>query len=198
MAEGVIPMRLLLVLVLLGLMVFILPGCTTVGDSGSRSSILMPGMPGAERTAETAESMPADIPSSGSAEIIAPEKSSVFRGQTTGDNAPIKPASSAVTTLISKADQAQQQGDLGAAAATLERGLRIAPHNAKLWQRLAEVRLAQQRYQQAESMAKKSNSLARGDRRLLFTNWMTIANAREQRGDQAGKVKAQQEALKYQ
>ena len=188
-------MRLLRTLIIFSLMIFALQGCATGGVSGARTSILMPS---AEQTAETAESTPAEIPSSGSPEVIVPDKSSVFRGQTTGDNAPVKPTSTAVAALLSKADRAQQHGDLGAAAATLERGLRIAPHNARLWQRLAEVRLAQERYQQAESMAKKSNSLARGDRRLLFANWMTIATSREQRGDLAGKAKAQQEALKYQ
>lgn len=175
-----------------------LQGCASLPGSGDRVSDSTKGPTVFGRTVETAETTPADIPSSGSPEVIAPEKSTVFRGQTTGDNAPIKPASTAVTALLSKADRAQQLGDLGTAAATLERGLRIAPHDAKLWHRLARVRLAQERYQQAESMAKKSNSLARGDRKLLFANWMTIASSREQRNDLAGKAAAQKEARKYQ
>ena len=176
----------------------LLRGCVTGAAGYGRPEAQTDGPGITDRDYEQAESTPVDIPSSGSAEVITPEKSSVFRGQTSGDNAPVKPVSPAVVALLKQADQAQQHGDLDRAAASLERGLRIAPHDAGLWHRLARVRLAQERFQQAESMAKKSNSLARGNRRLLFANWMAIATAREQRGDLAGKAKAQQEALKYQ
>lgn len=53
-----------------------------------------------------------------------------------------------------------RQGRLDLAAATLERGLRIAPKDAMLWSQLAEVKLKQHQYQQARSLAEKSNSLA--------------------------------------
>ncbi len=53
-----------------------------------------------------------------------------------------------------------RQGRLDLAAATLERGLRIAPKDAMLWSQLAEVKLQQHHYQQARSLAEKSNSLA--------------------------------------
>jgi len=187
-----------LTLILFLLAVMLLNGCAT-GAAGSGRMETQTSGPGViAQDYELAESSPADIPSTGSPEAITPEKSSVFRGQTSGDNAPLRPVSPAVVALLKQADQAQLHGDLARAAASLERGLRIAPHDAGLWHRLAKVRLAQERFQQAESMAKKSNSLARGDRRLLFANWMAIATSREQRGDLAGKAKAQQEALKYQ
>lgn len=172
--------------------------CTTSGGTGYRTTATTAGSVGMNRSAEAAETAGAEIPASGSPEAITPEKSSVFRGQSSGDNAPVKPASTAVVALLDKAGQAQKHGDLGTAAATLERGLRIAPHDARLWNRLAQVRVEQERYHQAESMAKKSNSLARGNRRLLYANWMTIATAREQRKDLPGKAAAIKEALKYQ
>ena len=171
-------------------------GCATGGLSRTGPGYSSPGQPSMEPY-ETAESSPADISSSGHPESITPEKSTIFRGPSSGDNAPPPRSSPAVTALIGQAEKAEQQGNLAQAAASIERGLRIAPHDAKLWQKLARIRLGQKRPQQAESLAKKSNSLARGNRKLLFANWMTIAESREQRGDKKGKARAQQQARKY-
>lgn len=166
-------------------------GCATGGLSRTEPGYSSPGQ------YETAESSPAEIYSAGQPESITPEKSSVFRGPSSGDNAPAPRTSPAVIALIGQAEKAEQQGDLAQAAASIERGLRIAPHDANLWQKLASIRLGQNRPQQAESLAKKSNSLARGNRKLLFANWMTIAESRELRGDKKGKARAQQQARKY-
>ena len=175
---------------------FLMQGCATGGLSGVGSSPSATddasGFP-----AEAAESTAAEIPAAGRAEAVAPEKSSVFRGQSVGDNAPARQSSPAITALIGQAVRAEQQGDLARAAASIERGLRIAPHDASLWHKLASIRLGQGRPQQAESLAKKSNSLARGNRKILFSNWMTIAESREQRGDKKGKTRAQKEARRY-
>lgn len=175
----------------------IINGCATDVGRGTGPGYSSPGQSPGEPV-EPALSSPAEIPSAGQPEAIPPGKSTVFRGPSAGDNAPPPRNSPAVIALIGQADKAQQAGDLALAAAKIERGLRIMPHDARLWHKLARIRLAQDRPQQAESLAKKSNSLARGNRKLLFANWMTIAEARELRGDKKGKARAQREARKYQ
>lgn len=63
-----------------------------------------------------------------------------------------------------------RQGRLDLAAATLERGLRIAPKDAMLWSQLAEVKLQQQHYRQARTLAEKSTSLADGSPDIVEKN----------------------------
>jgi len=107
-----------------------------------------------------------------------------------GDNADSAPtqiakadATGPVVLRLSKtARQLQKQGRSSQAAATLERALRIAPRNAKLWQQLAQVRLEQGKWHLAESMAAKSNSFAGKDRELQAENWKLIASANRAQG----------------
>ncbi len=73
-----------------------------------------------------------------------------------------------------------RSGQPDAAAQVLERGLRIAPKDGYLWSQLAEVRLGQGRRNQALALAKKSNSLARGDRLLQQKNQQIINQAKDQ------------------
>jgi len=65
------------------------------------------------------------------------------------------------------------------AAASLERALRIEPRNPRLWNELAQVRLRQGQYAQAESLAARSNSWAGNDSALRADNARIIAEARE-------------------
>lgn len=74
-------------------------------------------------------------------------------------------------------------GRLDLASATLERGLRIAPKDAMLWSQLAEVKLQQQHYQQARSLAAKSNSLAGSYIDIVQKNQWIIEEARRRAGD---------------
>lgn len=85
----------------------------------------------------------------------------------------------AVMALTKRADGEMRANDLAAAAATLERALRIEPNNAGLWSRLAEVRLRQGDKAQAEQLALKSNGLAAGNAALKARNDQIIARARE-------------------
>lgn len=98
--------------------------------------------------------------------------------------------SPAVVALLNDAQQQAQAGHRGRAVAVLERALRIEPRNPVLWHRLASLRLQQQRYGQAESLALKSNSLAGSDEALRARNWQVIAEARQGRGDSAGARRA--------
>lgn len=92
----------------------------------------------------------------------------------------------AVIALMSEADRQLVAGDADGAAASLERALRIDSRDARLWQRLAVVRLEQGHPVQAEAMAVRSNGLARGDRAMMARNWRIIAEARRMAGDEAG------------
>lgn len=101
--------------------------------------------------------------------------------------APVQqPSSPAVLALLDRADQQYAARDLDAAAASLERALRIEPRNPRLWHRLAAVRLDQGKLDQAIQLAAKSNSLAGYDRGLQARNWRLIANARYAKGDTDG------------
>lgn len=74
------------------------------------------------------------------------------------------------------------QGRLDVAAATLERGLRLAPKDAMLWSQLAEVKLQQQQYRQASSLAAKSNSMAGSNTNLVQKNYWIVEEARRRSG----------------
>ncbi len=92
---------------------------------------------------------------------------------------PAAPANDTVLALLSDARAQYDSGNLAAAAASLERALRIEPRNAQLWNRLAHVRLKQGRYAQAASLAAKSSSLAAGNASLLEDNQAIIQLARQ-------------------
>ena len=92
----------------------------------------------------------------------------------------------AVAGLMETARSEQAAGNMVAAAASLERALRIEPRNPRLWQELARVRLKQGQHVQAENMAARSNSWAGDDRSLRAENWRIIAEARRARGDADG------------
>jgi cytochrome c-type biogenesis protein CcmH/NrfG len=103
-------------------------------------------------------------------------------------------ASPVIAALLHEAEGYRDSGRLDNAAASLERAIRIQPRNAKLWGRLAEVRLQQGQPGLAEDLAKKSNLLAKGDAELLRGNWSVIAQARRQKGDAEGAADAEAKA----
>jgi Tfp pilus assembly protein PilF len=84
----------------------------------------------------------------------------------------------AVVGLVRSARQDTEAGRLVNAAATLERALRIEPRNARLWHELARVRLRQGEFEQAASLAARSNSWAGSDSELRSANQRIIDNAR--------------------
>ena len=99
----------------------------------------------------------------------------------------------AVVALLDHAEQQANNGDLPAAAMTLERAIRIDSRNPVLWHHLASVRLAEGNAEQAEALAKKSNALAAGNYALQARNWGLIADARRMRGDAAGAQSAERQ-----
>jgi tetratricopeptide (TPR) repeat protein len=87
-------------------------------------------------------------------------------------------AGRAVSMLLAKVEIQESRAHWERAAALLERALRIEPRNAQLWHRLAKVRLQQGRYAMAESLAQKSNALAKDDEALKRRNTELIEIAR--------------------
>jgi len=68
-------------------------------------------------------------------------------------------APAAVTALLERAQQQQRDGNEQAAAASLERAIRIAPRYPESYFRLGELRYQQGIYDQARSLAEKALSL---------------------------------------
>ncbi len=97
--------------------------------------------------------------------------------QSTTERPATLPVNSIAKGISDQADRLIQNGELDAAAQTIERGLRIAPKEAFLWSQLATVRLKQHRYSQAQSLAAKSSSLAPGNAALVAKNQMIIESA---------------------
>ncbi len=89
----------------------------------------------------------------------------------------------AVMTLLSEAKTFFDEGESEQAAAILERALRIDPRNPVLWHNLAGIRLQQEDWVRAASLAAKSNSLAVENKWLRVRNWVLIALACDGMGD---------------
>jgi hypothetical protein len=105
-----------------------------------------------------------------------------------------RPQPPAVVALLDTAERQANSGDLEAAAASLERAIRIDPRNPVLWYHLATVRLSQGDSQAAEQLAAKSNSLAAGNTAQQRRNWQLIARARRAQRDEAGAAAADRRA----
>jgi tetratricopeptide (TPR) repeat protein len=103
----------------------------------------------------------------------------------------------AVAALLDSADRHVKGNQLPEAGAALERALRIEPRNAGIWHDLAQIRLHQGEYQQAESLASKSNNLAGGNRALQARNWRLIAVSRKATGNTAGAEEAEARASQF-
>jgi len=114
-----------------------------------------------------------------------------YPDQQGGANLPLPPvedrtgknSSVVIKNILQQADQASYEYRWEDAAVILERGLRIEPRNALLWQRLAQVRYAQNNFQQAIQLAAKSNTFAARKRRLKKQNAKIMANSYEALGD---------------
>lgn len=100
----------------------------------------------------------------------------------------------AVALLWDDAEQARRSGDVDTAVTKLERAVRLAPEDPVLWSRLAELRLREEEFAVAENLAAKSSALAGEGRLLRYRNWLIIAVARAERGDEEGATQARDEA----
>ena len=106
-------------------------------------------------------------------------------------------ASPVVAKLQVSADRQRRAGNLDSAANSLERALRIEPRNARLWNRLADIRFEQKEWQQSAQLAAKSNTLLRNsDVALRRQNWYLMVNAYEAIGDTVKAEKYRQKLIR--
>jgi outer membrane biosynthesis protein TonB len=87
----------------------------------------------------------------------------------------------ATDSLLAMADRQIAAGEYAAAAAQLERALRIRPQDPLLWQKLAWLRLKNGEFEQAAGLAARSSSLAGSDAALRRENQRIIDLARARR-----------------
>jgi cytochrome c-type biogenesis protein CcmH/NrfG len=97
-------------------------------------------------------------------------------------------------SLVSQAHKQSQSGDLGGAAATLERALRIEPNNPLLWIELGQVRLSENDGDQADSMGRKAIGLATGDAQAQSVAWRLVADSLRLRHRNSEAAEADQKA----
>ena len=175
------------VFLLLAGLIFPLIGCVDLSMYDQSPAPV--GRPGeAPVSGETAQTWP--LESTGPQEVIPTEQTYESTSVPSASGA----SNPAVVALLDGAEDNRRAGRYDLAASSLERAIRISPRDPLLWNRLAQVRLDQQKPGLAESLAKKSNLLAEGDRQLQYSNWLLIAEARKQLGDQAGAAVARQKA----
>lgn len=88
--------------------------------------------------------------------------------------------------MVQKIEHAMQQGEFEQAEGLLERALRIDSQRPGLWHDLAQVRYQQHAYQEAVTLARRSNSFANPGSVLKEENWSLIARSKEALGDLDG------------
>lgn len=104
----------------------------------------------------------APAPVNESAEPYPDEAQPVVKPKVKPEPAPVDGSASApaaVVALLERAQQQELQGDEQAAAASLERAIRIAPRYPESYLRLGELRYKQGSYNQARSLGQKALSL---------------------------------------
>jgi Tfp pilus assembly protein PilF len=88
-------------------------------------------------------------------------------------------SNSASTTLIETASRQYENGQLDQAAATLERALHIQPNNPATLHYLGVLRLQQGQYQQAQTLAARSNMRVGRNVELRNRNFQLIQAAQQ-------------------
>lgn len=104
----------------------------------------------------------------------------------------------AVVNLLDQARDELAAGRAEQAVASLETALRIEKRNPFVWQELARAHLARFQLEDAEIVAQRSNSFARGNPYIEIGNWRVIEQARSGRGDRAGSALARDKVAELQ
>ncbi len=92
---------------------------------------------------------------------------------------PAPPTQTTATgSLVALADKQAAAGDYASAAAQLERALRIRPQDPVLWQKLAWLRLQNGDFDQAATLASRSDSLAGNNAAVREQNRRIVELAR--------------------
>lgn len=90
--------------------------------------------------------------------------------------------SPATRSLVAQTHTLAAKGDFDAASSTLDRALRIEPHNPLLWIEMGRLRLAEHDEHQAESCGRKALTLASGDRSAQAQAGRLLADALRAQG----------------
>lgn len=88
----------------------------------------------------------------------------------------------AASALLGQAEKQAASGEHEAAAATLERALRIESENPLLWMELGRLRMAEGKAEPAEGFYRKALTLASGDAVVQARAWALLADALRARG----------------
>ena len=112
-----------------------------------------------------------------------------------GQGLQIKPLQTpGVQQLLIDAELAEQAGDLQQATVLIERAMRMQPKDPEILQRMAEIKLAAEDFEQALNYAARSYDLGPRIGELCSRNWHAIAVARSNLDDAAGAAEARQRA----
>lgn len=102
----------------------------------------------------------------------------------------------AVNQMLQQADLLQDQPK--AAILLVQRAMRIAPRDPRVYARLAVLQFDQGQFQSAEQVARKGLSMAAGQADYQHFFFKLIAACRRLQGDQIGEEQAIQQAQQYQ
>ena len=100
----------------------------------------------------------------------------------------------AVQNLLASAQYSLQQGKPEDAASSLERAQRLAPQSAAVYQKLAEVRLQQNRPVEAEQLARKGVAYAHNNSQQAAL-WRLVAIAADRQGKKETADKAREKVM---
>jgi tetratricopeptide (TPR) repeat protein len=100
----------------------------------------------------------------------------------------------ATRALAAQATTQESSGDLEAAAATLERAVRIEPRNPLVWIELARLRLLMQSPREADGLARRALSLSTDDPRASASALRVLAQALKAQGRNDEAREAEQKA----
>lgn len=98
------------------------------------------------------------------------------------ENAQI-PVEAATQQLLTAVDVEIERGNYDVATANIERILQINPEDAWAWHKLALLHFVRENYNQAKSIALRSNALPSATGRLAAANWFLIADIARATGD---------------
>ncbi len=142
----------------------VLAACVTPPYRPGPASSPTPGVPGSSGGGESGAGQPQPAPPVEPSPTPAPAPKS-YR------------LSAATSALVAQARGATAKGDFDAAAATLERALRIEPDNPLVWIEMGRMRLASGDAAQARNMGRRALALAAGAPREQSSAWRLIADA---------------------
>jgi tetratricopeptide (TPR) repeat protein len=100
----------------------------------------------------------------------------------------------ATRALVAQATTQESSGELDAAAATLERAVRIEPRNPLVWVELARLRLLMQAPREADGLARRALSLSTDDPRASASALRVLAQALKAQGRNDEAREAEQKA----